>query len=118
MTTPLTDDEFVAAIEGCTLPRTSFTHRNHVRLAWLYLSRYEASDADRRICDTIRRFATSLGAATKFREDITLMWMRRVEAAMGDTPAPDFETFIAARPELLAPGPAPVPGPSAVSSSS
>ncbi len=97
----MTDDEFVAAIEACTLPHKDFTHRNHVRLAWLYLRRYEAPEADRRICDTILRYATSLGAATKFREDVTLTWMRRVETAMGEASAPDFEAFIAARPELI-----------------
>jgi hypothetical protein len=101
MTTSMTDAEFVAAIEACTLPHKEFTHRNHVRLAWLYLGRYGAAEADRRICDTILRYATSLGAATKFREDVTLAWMRRVEAAMDRTPATDFDTFITTHAELL-----------------
>jgi hypothetical protein len=97
----MTDDTFVTAIETCTLPKEEFTHRNHVRLAWLYLRAYPPADADRRIANTIRAYATSVGATTKFNESLTLDWMRRVEAAMLETPAEEFETFLAARPDLL-----------------
>lgn len=97
----MTDDAFVTAIESCTLPKEAFTHRNHVRLAWLYLRAYEAAEADRRIITTISTYAASLGAAKKFSEPLTLTWMRRVEAAMAETPAADFETFLASRPDLL-----------------
>lgn len=97
----MTDDAFVAAIETCTLPKEEFTHRNHLRLAWLYLRDHEAADADRRIVATIRAYATSLGAAAKFSEPLTVTWMRRVEAAMAQTPAADFDTFLAAQPDLL-----------------
>ncbi len=97
----MTDQEFVEAIEACTLPGSEFTHRNHIRLAWLYLTRYAPEVADQRIAGTIQRYATSLGAAKKYNHALTLSWMRRVESAMGATPAQDFETFIAAHPDLL-----------------
>lgn len=95
------DQEFVQAIEACTLPSAEFTHRNHVRLAWLYLREADAEEAGRRIGDTILRYATSLGAAKKFDADLTLRWMQRVERAIQLTPAEDFDTFISAHPELL-----------------
>lgn len=101
MTDVLTDHAFVEAIEACTLPGAEFTHRNHVRLAWLYLRDSGAEAAGRRIGDTILRYATSLGAAKKFDADLTLRWMRIVEEAMQRTPAEDFNTFITAHPELL-----------------
>lgn len=97
----MTDAAFVEAIEACTLPRAEFNHRNHVRLAWIYLQQDAPAIADRRIEETILRYATSLGAAGKYRQDITLGWMRRVEAALRDTPAGDFDTFITAHPDLL-----------------
>jgi hypothetical protein len=97
----MTDADFIAAIEGCTLPGSEFTHRNHIRLAWLCLTEDQPAVADQRIADTILRYATSLGAAKKFNLDVTLSWMRRVEAAMAATPAQDFDTFIAAHPDLL-----------------
>lgn len=95
------DQAFVEAIETCTLPRAEFTHRNHVRLAWLYLREADAEVAGRRIGDTILRYATSLGAAKKFDADLTLRWMQIVETAMRGTPATDFDRFLDAHPELL-----------------
>lgn len=97
----LTDAALVEAIEACTLPSAEFTHRNHVRLAWLYLREADAEAAGRRISDTILRYASSLGAAKKFDAALTLRWMQTVERAMQLTPAEDFDTFITAHPELL-----------------
>lgn len=97
----MTDSEFVAEIEGCTLPKALFTHRNHVRLAWLYLREYPTIEASDRAAATISRYATSLGAARKFDDALTRQWMARVSSAMAATPADDFETFIAANPDLL-----------------
>lgn len=97
----MTDDEFLQQIEGCTLPKEAFTHRNHVRLAWLYLNDRPGGDPDARIAATIQRYATSIGAATKYDHALTLRWMRLVESAIAATPAESFDAFIAARPELL-----------------
>ena len=97
----MTDEKFLEQIEGCTLPKEAFTHRNHVRLAWLYLNDRPGGDPDARIAATIRRYATSIGKATKYDHAMTLRWMRRVESAMAATPAESFEAFIAERPELL-----------------
>ena len=36
----MTDSEFVDSFEDCTLPSTAFHHRDHVRLAWIYLRRH------------------------------------------------------------------------------
>ena len=97
----MTDAEFLQQIEDCTLPKAAFSHRNHVRLAWLYLNDRQAGDADARIAATIQRYATSIGAARKYDHELTVKWMRLVEAAIAATPAESFEEFIAARPELL-----------------
>ena len=35
---PMTDKEFLAAFENCSLTRENWTHAAHVRMAWLYLS--------------------------------------------------------------------------------
>ena len=97
----MTDTEFLQQIEACTLPKEAFTHRNHVRLAWLYLNDRAGGDPDARIAATIQRYAASIGAATKFDQELTIRWMRRVESAMAATPAVSFEAFIAERPELM-----------------
>lgn len=97
----MTDEQFLQQIEGCTLPKEAFNHRNHVRLAWLYLNDRTGGNPDVRIAATIQAYATSVGAVTKFDHALTMQWMRKVEAAIAATPAESFEAFIAARPELL-----------------
>jgi hypothetical protein len=97
----MTDEQFLQQIEACTLPKEAFTHRNHVRLAWLYLTDRTGGDPDARIAETIQRYATSIGAATKFDQDLTMKWMRKVEAAMAATPANSFEKFMASAGESL-----------------
>lgn len=97
----MSDDELVAQIEACTLPKEAFTHRNHVRLAWLYLRAYPREAASERAAQTISAYAASLGATKKFNAELTRQWMDRVATAMTTTAAGDFETFIAANPDLL-----------------
>ena len=35
----MTDDEFLAAFESCSLARKEWTHEAHVRMAWIYAAR-------------------------------------------------------------------------------
>jgi hypothetical protein len=97
----MTDDEFLQQIEACSLPKEAFTHRNHVRLAWLYLNDRANGDPDARIAETIARYATSIGKATKFDAELTMNWMRKVEAAMAATPADSFDEFMASASQSL-----------------
>ena len=50
----MTDQEFAAAIETCRLPNAQFHHRDHLRLAWIYLRRYgpELGEAQRLCLDS------------------------------------------------------------------
>jgi hypothetical protein len=100
----MTDEDFVQQIEACTLPKEAFTHRNHLRLAWLYLSDRQNGAPEDRIAETIQRYAASLGATRKYSHSLTMTWMGLVDAAMKVTPASSFEVFIAAHAELLDPG--------------
>ena len=100
----MTDPEFIRAFEDCTLPGDLFNHREHVRLAWLTLRALDPDEAaaERRMEALIRRYATHLGAAGKYHHTLTLFWMRAVAAARRDAPpAPTFEAFVSARPDLL-----------------
>lgn len=98
----LTDREFVAAFEDCTLPGSMFHHREHVRLAWLYLEAHPEAEAEQRMSEGIRRFATSLGAAAKYHHTLTLFWMRACAEGRRATPsATSFDEFVAAQPVLL-----------------
>ena len=52
----LTDDEFVTAFENLSLGAESFGHRDHVRLAWIYLNRYPAHEALPLFANGLRQF--------------------------------------------------------------
>jgi hypothetical protein len=41
----MTDDEFMASFENCSLSNESFHHSDHAKMAFLYLSRYPALEA-------------------------------------------------------------------------
>jgi len=93
------DSIFVAALEDCTLPKQHFNHRGHLRLAYLYLRDYGFAEAMNRIRETIRAYATSLGAADKYHETITALFMSLISERMTDRDQ-GWREFIDANPDL------------------
>jgi len=75
----MTDDEFLAAFEACTLPRPEWTHEAHVRMAWLYFTRLPAAAAADRIRVGIRRYNASVGS-DGYHETITVAFARVIAA--------------------------------------
>src|SRR5689334_9714287 len=92
----MSDDEFAAAVEQGETPNEGFRHRDHLRLAWIYLRRYRG-EAGARIAQTIRRFAARHGKPDLYHETVTQAWLRLVAAAARDS----FEETLHAHPSLL-----------------
>ncbi|HEX7829576.1 MAG TPA: hypothetical protein VF787_07960 [Thermoanaerobaculia bacterium] len=85
------DREFVAAFEDCSLPPSLFTHRQHVRLAWLYLREESLLGALTRFAEGLKRYATSLGASAKYHETITWAFLFVIHERMrGESTFDDF----------------------------
>lgn len=104
MTTAVMNDrEFVEALEACTLPSELFDHREHVRLAWLYLREQPLLEALPRFITSLKRYAGSLGASGKYHETITYAFMFLIHERMQRAPAEAFDEFAAAHPDLLGP---------------
>ncbi len=97
----MTDREFTEAFESCRLPNDQFHHRDHVRLAWIYVRRYGAADAAVRIAGSIQRYAAYHGKPSKDDRELTAAWMRLVAEAVSRVPEASFEELLAAFPELL-----------------
>src|SRR5579871_2156930 len=76
----MTDDEFVRAFESCELPPAQFHHRDHLRLARIYLDRFGLDPATARFIDSLKRYAAHIGKSDKYHETITIAWMRVVAA--------------------------------------
>jgi hypothetical protein len=98
----MNDEEFARAFEACEIPNESFRHRDHIRLAWIYLKTYGSSEAATRISASIRKYAAHNGASHKYHETVTLAWMRLVANAMRQLPTDaSFEAVIAVDSKLL-----------------
>jgi hypothetical protein len=100
-TSAWSDDDFLRAFEDLSFPVDRFHHREHIRVAWLYLKSSDASRAAERMAAGILRFANHHGATQKYHHTLTLAWMRLVAAALVETPEGfSFERFLAEHPEL------------------
>ncbi len=96
------DDDFLAAFEACTLPKELFHHADHVRMAYLYLTRYPPLEALERFSASLLCFATSLGKPDRYHETITwafLLLIRERMARAGERQT--FGEFVEANPDLL-----------------
>jgi hypothetical protein len=71
----VTDNEFIAAFENCTLPLESFRHADHVKMAFLYLSRYPLLEAIRHFSASLLKFATAHGKTNHYNETITWAYL-------------------------------------------
>jgi hypothetical protein len=97
------DREFVAAFEDCTLPPSEFTHRSHVRLAWLYLREAPLLETLTRYSEGIKRYAGSLGASAKYHETITWAFLFLIHERMQYSDAATFDEFAAQNEDLFGP---------------
>jgi len=98
----LADDDFIARFEDCTLPATAFHHRDHVRLAWLYLRRQPPLTALTRFVESLKRFAHANGADGLYHETITWAYLFLVHERMAKGPENEERSgFEARNPDLL-----------------
>src|SRR5262245_36895532 len=101
----MSDDEFLAAFEGCTLPKAAWTHAAHVRLAWLYLGRLPPGVALDRLRHGIRRYNAAVGTPPDaYHETITVAFARLVHDRRAACPGEGFAAFAVRCSDLLAPG--------------
>jgi hypothetical protein len=95
-------EEFVRAFEACTLPPAQFRHRDHVRLAWLYLRELGLPEALLRFATGLRRYAAAIGKPDLYNETITVAYLTLVNERMArQGPAPDWDGFAAANQDLF-----------------
>jgi hypothetical protein len=98
----MTHDELIAGFERGTVPPGAFGHREHVRLAWLYLRRHGRAGAEQRLLAGLRAFAAAAGKPGKFNALLTLAWVARIDAAAAALPADhSFDDLLVHCPEIL-----------------
>src|SRR5271169_369545 len=78
----MTDDEFIAKFEDCTLAADSFHHSDHARMAFLYLCRYPPLEAIERFSISLARFAAANGKPGRYNETITWAFLLLIRERM------------------------------------
>jgi hypothetical protein len=89
----MTDDDFAEAFERCEIAGDDFHHRDHVRLAWIYLRQMPMIDALKRFTESLKRFAAHNGVPNLYHETITWAYLLLIHERMERNPANDFPTF-------------------------
>jgi hypothetical protein len=100
--TDTTDKDLLDRFENGTLSHECFHHREHVRIAFLYLTKYPVLEALQVFCRTLRKFAEARGKPQLYHETITwayvfLIQERRARAGTSQT----WEEFAHSNPDLL-----------------
>jgi hypothetical protein len=94
--------EFVRRFESCELPPADFPHREHVRLAWLYLRLHPAPAALERFSTSLKRYAAFNGKPDLYHETITWAYILLInERTARAGRAQGWEEFAAANADLL-----------------
>jgi hypothetical protein len=100
------DETFLGEFEAQRWPLEKWHHRDHVKLAYLYLRRYSFDEAAERI----RRGIRAHNAARKiddsptsgYHETMTGAWLRLIDLTIREYgPAEDADAFVAQHPELM-----------------
>ena len=102
----LDHDELLRTFEDGTLPGDRFHHREHVRVAWLYLESHPPLAALTRFTESLQRFAITHGAPGLYHETITwayffLIHDRRARGEKTGAAGETWEEFADRNPDLL-----------------
>jgi hypothetical protein len=100
----MTDQEFLQALESCTLPESQFGHAAHVRAAYLYLRQADFAGALDRIRRAIQNYATHHGKPDRYHETITVAYVALIQQHICERGSSDgWESFTRENSELLDP---------------
>jgi hypothetical protein len=105
------DEAFLKSFEDCTLPFAQWTHRAHVKVAFLYLSRLPFEGALEAVRRGIKKYNAAQGKlimegpTTGDNETTTRATLHVIAAVMGaygkTHPTPDAESFCETHPQLM-----------------
>lgn len=100
------DEGFVSAFESQQWPQFRWHHRDHIRLAYLYLLEYPFDEALHRIREGIKAHNAAHSVedtpTTGYHETMTVAWMRLVEMVLLEAgQAESGDEFCDTHPELM-----------------
>ena len=97
----ISDAEFLEQFEAKTLNPGYFNHQGHLRLAWLFLNKYDLEVAIEKVTTGISAYATNLGATGKFKHTLTEAIVRIIARRMETQRFGELESFLASNNDLV-----------------
>ena len=95
------DDELLERFVDTSLPAEAFSHREHVRVAWLFVRRHGMPQALTTFPAALHAFATAKGAHRLFHATITWAYLLLINERQARCGARDWPAFAEANPDLL-----------------
>ncbi len=102
----MNDQQFLTDFEAAAIPKDRWTHRDHVRMAFLYLRDLPYEEALSRMRSGIRALnqvnQVVDSNTSGYHETVTTAWARVIQTTMNaHGPIASFEEFVSANPHLL-----------------
>lgn len=98
----MTEEEFYKQFEAAILDASIFNHSNHVKMAWIYLKKFELTDAMARFSKALRKFATANNAPKLYHETITFAFLILINQRMQISETKDdWDSFRETNPDLF-----------------
>jgi hypothetical protein len=95
----MTDDAFLSRFEAADLD--SFTHRDHLRVAFVYARRGGVEHAVDHARRGLRHLTAAHGEPERYHETLTTAWARVIAHHALVDAATGFDAFLAAHPRLV-----------------
>lgn len=100
--TELSDGALLAAFEAGALQAGQFSHEQHVRIGYLYLTRMDFGQAVSRVSRGLKALVARLGLSDKYHETITVAFMALINERLGRDGDPGgWPAFARANPDLF-----------------
>nr|WP_297788004.1 hypothetical protein [uncultured Allomuricauda sp.] len=97
----MNDVDFIHAFETGKFPPEQFNHKAHIKLAWVYLDRFDEETAISKTCVAIKNFDQLHGDGTKFHTTLTIAAVKVVHHFRQKSKATTFDGFVAEHPRLI-----------------
>jgi hypothetical protein len=102
----MNDEEFLRQFEAAIIPMEQWHHREHIRIAYLYLTRHPPAAAIAKICSGIKALNTAQKVPEAidrgYHETITQAWIRLVQCTLNEFgPAENADAFMDKHTQLL-----------------
>src|SRR5215467_12339340 len=93
--------ERLACFLAGEVPASELSHREHVRLAWATLRRYDFAESVYRYSRALRAAAERAGRPGKFNQTQTIAFLSLIAERLAAGGGEDFEAFATRHPELF-----------------